>query len=174
DGPTGAFVLANYYQAIKDLKKKEAASSRENAFHPMYHKMITKLEEYQEEALECEPLVMATLLHPAFRLRFFAHFWPKREPSALIREELSRKKNSPKVDNDTAAKDQKSLLIWWKDHSKTFSVLSSLAKDYLASSASSCASERMFSSAADVCFSGCGSLNPRTIERCEILRRLKK
>ncbi|KNZ46307.1 hypothetical protein VP01_737g2, partial [Puccinia sorghi] len=56
DGPTGAFVLANYYQAIKDLKKKEAASSRENAFHPMYHKMITKLEEYQEEALECEPL----------------------------------------------------------------------------------------------------------------------
>ncbi|KNZ43701.1 hypothetical protein VP01_995g5 [Puccinia sorghi] len=46
DGPTGAFVLANYHQAIKDLKKKEAAGARENAFHPMYHKMIKKLEEY--------------------------------------------------------------------------------------------------------------------------------
>lgn len=161
DGPTGAFVLANYYQAIKDLKKKEAASSRENAFHPMYHKMITKLEEYQEEALECEPLVMATLLHPAFRLRFFAHCWPKREPSArsLLEKNFNKReaqlkktqddieeleKDSPKVDNDNifelfnappnsaeskelevyiknmdrlagpAAKDQKSLLIWWK------------------------------------------------------------
>jgi len=41
-----------------------------------------------------------------------------------------------------------------------------LAKDYLASSASSCAAERTFSSAADVCSSGRGSLKPRTIERC--------
>ncbi|KNZ64147.1 hypothetical protein VP01_1061g11 [Puccinia sorghi] len=40
-----------------------------------------------------------------------------------------------------AAKDQKSLSIWWKDHSKKFPVLLSLAKDYLASSASSCAAE---------------------------------
>ncbi|KNZ59295.1 hypothetical protein VP01_1765g6 [Puccinia sorghi] len=63
-----------------------------------------------------------------------------------------------------AAKDQKRLLIWWKDHSKTFPVLLSLAKDYLASSASSCAAEQTFSSAADVCSSGRGSLNPRTIE----------
>ncbi|KNZ55578.1 hypothetical protein VP01_2646g4 [Puccinia sorghi] len=45
----------------------------------MYHKMITKFEEYQEEALEFEALVMATLLHPAFHLRFFAHCWPERE-----------------------------------------------------------------------------------------------
>ncbi|KNZ55751.1 hypothetical protein VP01_2593g1 [Puccinia sorghi] len=38
---------------------------------------------------------------------------------------------------------------------------------YLASSASSCAAEQTFSSAPDVCSSGCGSLNPRTIEmRC--------
>jgi hypothetical protein len=41
-----------------------------------------------------------------------------------------------------------------------------LAKDYLASSGSSCAAERIFSSASDVCSSGRGSLKPRTIERC--------
>ncbi|KNZ56330.1 hypothetical protein VP01_2432g2, partial [Puccinia sorghi] len=48
----------------------------------------------------------------------------------------------------------------------TFPVLSSLAKDYLASSALSCSAEQTFSSAADVCSSGHGSLKPRTIERC--------
>ncbi|KNZ53787.1 hypothetical protein VP01_3135g5 [Puccinia sorghi] len=131
---------------------------------------------------------MATLLHPAFRLRFFAHCWPKREPSArsLLEKNFNKReaqlkktqddieeleKDSPKVDNDNifelfnappnsaeskelevyiknmdrlagpAAKDQKSLLIWWKDHSKTFPALLSLAKEYLASSASSCAAE---------------------------------
>ncbi|KNZ58229.1 hypothetical protein VP01_1971g5 [Puccinia sorghi] len=26
-GTTGAFILANYYQTVKDLKKKEAAGS---------------------------------------------------------------------------------------------------------------------------------------------------
>jgi hypothetical protein len=36
----------------------------------------------------------------------------------------------------------------------------------LASSASSCAVERTFSSAADVCSTGRGNLKPRTIERC--------
>ncbi|KNZ53594.1 hypothetical protein VP01_3193g2, partial [Puccinia sorghi] len=39
---------------------------REAALHPMYAKMIEKLETYQEEVLECETLVMATLLHPNF------------------------------------------------------------------------------------------------------------
>jgi len=82
NGPTGAFVLANYYQTIKDLKKKEAAGAQENALHPMYHKMIMKLKEYQEEALGCETLVMATLLHPAFQLRFFSHCWPEKEQQA--------------------------------------------------------------------------------------------
>ena len=161
DGPTGALVLANYFQTIKDLKKQEAAGARENAFHPMYHKMITKLEEYQGEALGCEALVMATLLHPAFRLRFIAHCWPEKEKEARSlleknftkREALLKKnkddieeleKDAPKVDNDNifdlfnappnsagsseleayvknmdrsagpAAKDLKSVLIWWK------------------------------------------------------------
>ncbi|KNZ50458.1 hypothetical protein VP01_4416g1, partial [Puccinia sorghi] len=71
---------------------------------------------------------------------------------------------------------EKILSIWWKvchlDHSKKFPLLFSLAKDYLASAASSCATEQMFSSAANVCSSGCGILKPWKIERCEILRML--
>ncbi|KNZ50959.1 hypothetical protein VP01_4152g1 [Puccinia sorghi] len=50
--------------------------------------------------------------------------------------------------------------------SRSGSGTSPAAKDYLASSASSCAAEQNFSLAADVFSSGCGSLNPRTIERC--------
>ena len=82
DGPTGAFVLPNYYQTISDLKAKDAALERGDALHPMYHKMIEKLVAYQEEALECETLVMATLLHPTFRLKLFTHCWPEKSDDA--------------------------------------------------------------------------------------------
>ncbi|KAI9611979.1 hypothetical protein H4Q26_008069 [Puccinia striiformis f. sp. tritici PST-130] len=78
DGPTGAFVLPNYYQIIADLKRKEEACDRGHAFHPMFVKMIDKLQVYQDEALNCETLGMATLLHPSFRLRLFSHCWPEK------------------------------------------------------------------------------------------------
>lgn len=39
-----------------------------------------------------------------------------------------------------------------------------MAKDYLASTGSSCAAERIFSCAADICSSSRGSLIARTIE----------
>ncbi|KNZ63881.1 hypothetical protein VP01_1089g10 [Puccinia sorghi] len=149
--------------------KKEESGSRENVFHPMYHKMITKPEECQEEALECEPLVMATLLHPEFPVRFFAHCWPEREKSEwtlkksikiiylncsmllqILQKAKSHRYTLKNMDHLPASKDKKSLLIWRKDHSKNFPILFSLAKDYLVSSASSCAAD----------------LNPQKIERC--------
>ncbi|KNZ44792.1 hypothetical protein VP01_8819g1, partial [Puccinia sorghi] len=66
----------------------------------------------------------------------------------------------------SAAKDQKSLLICWKDHSNKFPFLLFMAKDYLSNSALSCASEQTFSSAANFCSRGCGSLKAQTIARC--------
>ncbi|KNZ63214.1 hypothetical protein VP01_11727g1, partial [Puccinia sorghi] len=100
DEPTNAFVLANYYQTIKDLKNKEADGSQENSFHPMYHKMITKLEEYQEEVLEYFLLISGQKEN-----NLHGHFWrristserhKKRRPDNI--EELE--KDSPKVDNN--------------------------------------------------------------------------
>jgi hypothetical protein len=44
--------------------------------------MITKLEDYQDKALKCETLIMATLLHPTFRLNIFAHCWPEKGQEA--------------------------------------------------------------------------------------------
>lgn len=56
-------------------------------------------------------------------------------------------------------------LAWWKAHEKELPVLASLAQDYLASSASSCAVERTFSAAADVCGGNRGGLHPWTMEQ---------
>lgn len=103
DGPTGAFVLPNYYQMISDLKAKDRALGREAALHPMYAKMIEKLETYQEEALECETLVMATLLHPTFRLKLFTHCWPEKANNAkALLEQHFQKRNDilKKREND--------------------------------------------------------------------------
>lgn len=46
-----------------------------------------------------------------------------------------------------------------------YPILSHLARDYLAISATACAVERTFSSAADVCTADWSSLLPRPIER---------
>lgn len=48
---------------------------------------------------------------------------------------------------------------------KSFPLLGRLARDYLCCVGSSCAVERTFSSAADVCTSARGGLASRTIER---------
>ena len=90
------------------------------------------------------------------------------------------------------AKDLDNLLPWWKVffysinlahyalfltftsilgsnlqvNLSTYPVLASLARDFLCSLGSSCAAKHTFSSAADVCSSGQGSLKPKTIEQC--------
>ena len=48
----------------------------------MYLKMIEKLNDYLEKALECETIIMATLLHPTIWLRIFHEFWPESENDA--------------------------------------------------------------------------------------------
>ncbi|POW16125.1 hypothetical protein PSTT_01563 [Puccinia striiformis] len=105
DGPTGAFVLPNYYQTIVDLKKKKEACDRGHALHLMFVKMITKPEVYQTEALECETLVMATILHPLFRLKLFSRCWPAKllraekllERHFSKRQDLMRKQEQNKT-----------------------------------------------------------------------------
>ncbi|KAI7962373.1 hypothetical protein MJO28_000467 [Puccinia striiformis f. sp. tritici] len=57
-------------------------------------------------------------------------------------------------------------LKWWRDHHQEFPILASMAKDYLACSATSASVERCFSAAADVCGRDRGNLAVRTIERC--------
>jgi hypothetical protein len=37
----------------------------------MYHAMLTRVENYLDEAMECRTLVLATLLHPCYRMHIF-------------------------------------------------------------------------------------------------------
>ncbi|KAI9602121.1 hypothetical protein KEM48_000148 [Puccinia striiformis f. sp. tritici PST-130] len=40
-------------------------------FNPMYNAMLKKVERYLDEAVRCETLVMATIMHPCYRVHLF-------------------------------------------------------------------------------------------------------
>lgn len=72
DGPTGCMVLRKYYQLRKNLKKKMSKSNKSDTLYPMYLAMSTSVDKYLSEALECETIILATVLHPSWRTNFFA------------------------------------------------------------------------------------------------------
>ncbi|POW03847.1 hypothetical protein PSTT_10799 [Puccinia striiformis] len=61
--------------------------------------------------------------------------------------------------------DQDFPLKWWKSHSNLYPTIAIMARSYLATSASSCAVERLFSAASDVCSNSRGRLLSATMSR---------
>lgn len=57
------------------------------------------------------------------------------------------------------------LVVLVQEHQHRFPILAKLARDYLSVSATSCACERTFSAAADVCTPSRGGMLPKTMER---------
>ncbi|KAH9815208.1 hypothetical protein DFH28DRAFT_865212, partial [Melampsora americana] len=72
DGPTGCMVLWKYYWLQKNLRKKISRSNQTNTLYPMYLSMKHSIDNYLSEALGCETIVMATMLHPSWRTNFFS------------------------------------------------------------------------------------------------------
>ncbi|PLW58392.1 hypothetical protein PCANC_00502 [Puccinia coronata f. sp. avenae] len=68
---TGAHVIPKYLELSKDLKEKISQSPKTKSLYPMYHTMLTRVENYLDEAMECRTLVLATLLHPCYRMHIF-------------------------------------------------------------------------------------------------------
>ncbi|KNZ52562.1 hypothetical protein VP01_3520g5 [Puccinia sorghi] len=100
--------------------------------------------ECQEEALECEALKHFNMQEEFLKKSQENIEELEKETPKIIFELLNAPPNSA---------ERKELEVKkWTDHSKMFSVLLSLDKDYLATSASSCADEK--------------NLKPQTIERC--------
>lgn len=219
-GPTGSMVIYEYVKLKRHLQKKINQSLSTDALYPMYEAMLQHVNKYLEEALRCKTLVMATLLHPSWRLPFFheafgatsmhsikaedllktefrsrkiklnneitdpvppasgqsTQQYPDSEDELLHIHDLKRVQTitdeisvwnlaNDAPETDVALNPTKAL-EWWKANSSRYPILSSLARDYLATSGSSCAIERAFSAAADVCGRNRGALLPRTIERC--------
>lgn len=57
------------------------------------------------------------------------------------------------------------MFFYLQEHQHRFPRLAKLARDYLSISATSCACERTFSAAADICTPSRGSMLPKTMER---------
>jgi hypothetical protein len=65
-------VLYKYNLLIDSLKSLKAAS-KDGVLEDMFGPMIEVANKYKSIALKCEPILMATVLHPAWRLLLFAN-----------------------------------------------------------------------------------------------------
>lgn len=75
DGPTGCIVIPEHVELQHKLQLKNEVLGISDAVYPMLAKMLQKTQEYLDEALQCEILVMATVLHPFFQLGFFTKWF---------------------------------------------------------------------------------------------------
>lgn len=75
DAPTGCMVIAEYIEIEKSLQARVQKLDIVDAMYPMLAAMLQKTQEILQEALSCDTLIMACILHPAFRLRFFHTFF---------------------------------------------------------------------------------------------------
>jgi hypothetical protein len=70
DGPSCTMVLYKYSRLIETLEKLKDAS-KNGILEAIFDPMIKVANKYKDLALECEPILMATMLHPAWRLLLF-------------------------------------------------------------------------------------------------------
>ncbi|POW16079.1 hypothetical protein PSTT_01625 [Puccinia striiformis] len=192
DGPKLPMVLYEYTKLMTSMtRRKEAAKS--TALEPMFDHGIKHTQKYMDLAVNCDAVVMATFLHPAWRVMFFnKHF--ASHAKRITRRTQSDLHGSP-TDDDSDDEEfnfypQNSdavvintelerynnrdyplgikgcVLGWWKAHSKDFPILGSLARDHLACAASSATVERTFSAAGQICATSRAGLAIRSIERC--------
>jgi hypothetical protein len=217
NSPTGTHVIPKYLELKESLKRKLADSASRDSMYPMYHAMSERVKKYLAEAMECSTLVLATMMHPCYRIRLFELAFGAdssevinclsllqlqyqqakdqapvalqgTDPDVLVLEtttcfepdslmdRLSRAQKPlldeneieayMKADISFKAEDlahKSTPLKWWKAHHKTYPILAILAREYLGAPGSSCAVERLFSAASDVCSTSRGSLLPSTM-----------
>ncbi|KAI9605298.1 hypothetical protein H4Q26_003280 [Puccinia striiformis f. sp. tritici PST-130] len=68
---TGTHVIPKYLDLKEGLTEKISASKETESLYPMYNAMLKKVERYLDEAVRCETLVMATIMHPCYRVHLF-------------------------------------------------------------------------------------------------------
>ncbi|POV96722.1 hypothetical protein PSHT_11318 [Puccinia striiformis] len=223
---TGAHIIPKYLELKESLANKLQNCREEDSLYPMYHAMSKRVEKYLDEAMQCHTLVIATILHPCFRMYIFELAFGSRSLEAskalqLLRREfvhtkesLKRKQPAAQVSVDAHVINNEQPLIsqpqslmvrlasrlksngtleddeitaylnanlsfderemnnkatplqWWKTNQHRYPTLAVMARAYLGSVGSSCAVERLFSAAADVCSSNRGRLLPSSMSHC--------
>ncbi|POW14009.1 hypothetical protein PSTT_03304 [Puccinia striiformis] len=80
DGPKLPMVVFEYVRLLDSLEKKKTAALS-TTLEPMFYPMIEHTKKYLKFALGCDTVVMATFLHPAWRMQLFTN----RSPDQLTR-----------------------------------------------------------------------------------------
>lgn len=66
NGPTGCILLQEYKRVIDELVNHQGEAAFFPSIDQAINKMIDWLEKYQDEAVNCEAIVLSTVLHPRF------------------------------------------------------------------------------------------------------------
>ncbi|KNE99665.1 hypothetical protein PSTG_07158 [Puccinia striiformis f. sp. tritici PST-78] len=82
DGPNALMVLYKYCQLIDSLEKKKIAPEFA-ALQVMFDPMIKVAKKYLDIALGCTPILLATVVHPAWRMSLIKDKFPEYEDIAL-------------------------------------------------------------------------------------------
>ena len=90
-----------------------------------------------------------------------------RIPIQQLQAEVEAYKTSPKLEIDS----DETPMSWWKNHSTVYPVLAKLAKKYLCMCATSCISERQFSTSGNIVTSSWSSLKPTKVNMLVFLAR---
>lgn len=85
---TGSMVIPEYVELRKNLQDRVNLLDISDALYPMLAAMLERTQAYLDEALACDTLVMATMCHPAFRIRFFHTFFGKTSSETIRAEAL--------------------------------------------------------------------------------------
>lgn len=71
NGPTGCILLQEYKRVISELNAHQAESYCFPSLNRAIDVMVKWLNEYKDEAADCDAIVLATVLNPRFRVKFF-------------------------------------------------------------------------------------------------------
>ncbi|KAI7965240.1 hypothetical protein MJO29_003338 [Puccinia striiformis f. sp. tritici] len=68
---TGAHVIPKYLKLKESISEKLARAQEKDSLYPMYHAMLKRVDRYLDKAMGCSTLVLATLMHPCYRMNIF-------------------------------------------------------------------------------------------------------
>ena len=135
--------------------------------------------QHANQPLEPAPIDAAPVAPPAPKKRKLVTFLKKdqsageqvagctRSPLQKLQSEINAYKTSPKLEVES----EETPLQWWKSHETTYLVLSKLAMKYLCICATSCPSERLFSTAGNIVTSTRARLKPHRVNMLVFLAK---
>jgi hypothetical protein len=111
DGPSCSMVLYEYSRLLKTLGQLKQENTQ-SVLEAMFDPMIQVATKYKDLALKWEPIMMATMLHPAWHLLLFSNKFPSHHSSAqeLLVKTFKERKSILKPSTAPATKESCHLL----------------------------------------------------------------